>query len=87
MTGGSDSYTHTLVGWTVGGGLEYSIDNNWSVRAEYRYTDFSRFSGTLFNSSASGIFGNRFHLADNLVQAGFSYKFDWPPLAPVLAKY
>jgi outer membrane immunogenic protein len=30
----------TFVGWTVGAGLEYAITQNWSVRAEYRYTDF-----------------------------------------------
>ena len=37
---GTDSFSNTRVGWTVGGGLEYAVTNNWSVRAEYRYTDF-----------------------------------------------
>jgi len=31
----SDSFTKT--GYAVGGGLEYAIDNNWSVKAEYLY--------------------------------------------------
>ena len=26
------------VGWTVGGGLEYAIDNHWSFKTEYLYT-------------------------------------------------
>jgi outer membrane immunogenic protein len=27
-------------GWTVGAGIERKMDSNWSVRAEYRYTNF-----------------------------------------------
>src|SRR5581483_3289963 len=27
------------VGWTIGGGLERSIDKNWSANAEYLYTN------------------------------------------------
>ena len=27
-------------GWTAGGGIERKLDSSWSVRAEYRYTDF-----------------------------------------------
>ncbi len=38
--GGYDSASSTRVGWTVGGGIEYAVTNNWSVRAEYRYADF-----------------------------------------------
>jgi outer membrane immunogenic protein len=29
------------VGWTVGTGIEWAIWNNWSVKAEYDYLDFS----------------------------------------------
>ncbi len=28
------------MGWTVGGGIDYAITNNWSVFAEYRYTNW-----------------------------------------------
>ena len=35
----SGSFSTTRVGWTVGGGIEYAVTNNWSVRAEYRYTN------------------------------------------------
>lgn len=30
----------TRLGWTVGGGVEYAIDRNWSLRAEYSYMNF-----------------------------------------------
>jgi outer membrane immunogenic protein len=75
-------------GWTVGGGVEYAIDNNWSVRAEYRYTDYGHYDLDLLNTSG-GLFSDRFHDKDNRIQAGFSYRFDMfvPPPPPIVAKY
>jgi outer membrane immunogenic protein len=75
------------VGWTAGGGIEYAIDNNWSVRAEYRYTDYGHYDVTYTPLGTPVPF--RYHDTDNRVQAGFSYKFgDVPPPAPpVVAKY
>jgi len=29
-------------GWTAGAGIERKLDSSWSIRAEYRYTDFGR---------------------------------------------
>ena len=43
----------TRVGWTVGGGLQYAVTNNWSVRAEYRFTDFGRINQTIFSDTNS----------------------------------
>ncbi len=90
---GFDSASSTRVGWTVGGGLEYAITNNWSIRAEYRYSDFGHstvFANNSFNFpllASVGAFENR-HITENQVQVGFSYKFDFlPPPVPVVAKY
>ncbi|SFK10043.1 outer membrane protein [Methylocapsa palsarum] len=89
--GGCASNSGTRVGWTVGGGLEYAVTNNWSVRAEYRYSDFGH--ATQYANSwdfptlgALGAYVNR-HFTENRVQVGFSYKFDLAPPAPVVAKY
>jgi outer membrane immunogenic protein len=30
----------TLLGWTLGAGIEHAFDENWIGRAEYRYTDY-----------------------------------------------
>jgi outer membrane immunogenic protein len=29
-----------VVGWTVGAGVEFAFDDNWSAKAEYQYYDF-----------------------------------------------
>lgn len=87
-TGALDQDRPGRVGWTLGAGVEYSIDNNWSVRAEYRYTDYGHYSYTLVNTTSDpDTF--RVHETDNRIQAGFSYKFDrltLPPV-PLITKY
>ncbi|HTV34581.1 MAG TPA: outer membrane protein [Methylocella sp.] len=94
---GSASTSTTRVGWTVGGGIQYAITNNWSVRAEYRYTDWgSIYSPQLFPALATfsafapfhGAFLNGSHsIEQNQVQVGFDYKFDLFTPPPVVAKY
>jgi outer membrane immunogenic protein len=88
FNGGVDTTSPTRVGWTVGGGVEYAITNNWSLRAEYRYTDYGHTTNVLFDSTG-GAFAVRSRDTDHRVQAGFSYKFDQPtPIAPpIVAKY
>jgi outer membrane immunogenic protein len=72
---GLGSSSHTQAGWTVGGGIEYAVTGNWSVRAEYRYTDFGHF--TDFTPIAFGLGSSVVHHeTENAVRAGFSYKFD-----------
>jgi outer membrane immunogenic protein len=36
---GITAVSDTRVGWTVGGGVEYAVTDNWLVRAEVRYVD------------------------------------------------
>jgi len=88
VAGGLDSDPHTRFGWVGGGGVEYAIDNNWSVRAEYRFTTFGATNDILTNSSG-GALQARWRENDNSVRAGFSYKFGAPPPppSPAVAKY
>ena len=84
----SASRSNTRVGWTVGGGIEYAITNNWSIGAEYRFTDF----GTIRNGDFAGLPGDEFlnehrRLQQNQVQARITYKFDWYTPPPIVAKY
>jgi outer membrane immunogenic protein len=36
----------TLTGWTIGGGLEYAMTPNWSLKGEYLFMDFGSVSST-----------------------------------------
>ncbi|WOJ89911.1 porin family protein [Methylocapsa polymorpha] len=89
---GFDSISRTRAGWTVGGGVEYAVTDNWSVRAEYRYADFGRYNDYLINSfplTTAGVGladAVHTHFTENRVQVGFSYKFGAAP-APIVAKY
>ncbi len=71
---GYDSINRSLAGWTIGGGLEYALFNNWSVRAEYRYADFGSMTDYPFAAGPGVAVSHR--VTENAVRAGFSYKFD-----------
>lgn len=75
----------TRVGWTVGAGVEYAVTPNWSLRAEYRYTDFGSY-GYAF-PAPFGLAAATNKVTDNRVQLGFSYLFSTPVAAPVVARY
>jgi outer membrane immunogenic protein len=72
----------TKTGWTVGGGLEQALNNNWSVRAEYLYTDLGSVSSTTLINVDPAVIGGAsttfFHKADlitNTVRVGVVYNF------------
>ncbi|WP_234051584.1 MULTISPECIES: outer membrane protein [unclassified Xanthobacter] len=64
------SQNSTRWGWTIGGGAEYAITNNWTVKAEYLYLDYGNKNVTYINgdTATSG-------LNMNTVKAGVNYKF------------
>jgi outer membrane immunogenic protein len=55
----------TMIGWTVGGGLEYAFTQNWTAKAEYLYVTFP-------NPVIAGV---GFKDTDNVIRAGVNYKF------------
>jgi len=81
----ADQRSVTRVGWTLGGGVEYAVNPNWSVRGEYRYADFGHIGDSPAATSAGVTYAADRHLDQNQVQVGVSYKFGED--APVIAKY
>jgi len=51
----SESDSWIKLGWTVGGGLEAALGNNWRVRAEYRYADYGTVTQTFFTNSLDSL--------------------------------
>jgi outer membrane immunogenic protein len=87
LLGLEETDSKTRSGWTVGGGIAYAITNNWSIGAEYRYSDFGRSPDFPFSSINLGTVSFTHHLTENQVQARLSYKFTPFAPAPVVAKY
>jgi outer membrane immunogenic protein len=77
--------TTTRAGWTIGGGLEYALDYNWSIKAEYLYVDFGTASvvGTTLPAGGGISFIPSTHLTASIARVGLNYRFD----GPVVARY
>jgi outer membrane immunogenic protein len=69
----------TRTGWAAGGGSEWAINHNWSIKAEYLFFDLGHSTqiaprlmvipGDVFTVS------NNFETRGNIVRAGINYKF------------
>ncbi len=96
---GSGQYSNIRVGWSAGGGFEWMVMPNWSVKAEALYYDLG--SATFSSSpviavSPVGIFGfggpfianvptTRVKYDGVIARVGINYHFNWG--APVVAKF
>jgi len=74
---GSQSFSNTLTGGTIGAGVEYKPTNHWIGRAEYRYANYGSISYPL---TSGGNFWNGFTdkkaLYENMFHVGVSYLFN-----------
>ena len=66
----------SLVGWTVGGGLNYALTDNIILGAEYRYTDFGSDTVGLTNPlSDTDIWAHEVELQTHDLRVTASFKF------------
>jgi outer membrane immunogenic protein len=84
------SASTNLLGWVAGGGIEWAITNNWSVKAEYLYLRFDGFSYSSPLTAAATPFAPGYSWnttvtpREQILRVGVNYKFDW---GPVVARY
>jgi outer membrane immunogenic protein len=69
---GVGAASDTRTGWTVGGGIEYAMLNNWSAKLEYLYVDLCRFDC----GGACGVAPpTNVDLRTHVARVGLNYKF------------
>lgn len=69
VVGWSGSYKDTYWGWALGAGAEYAVTDNWTIKAEYIYSD-------LGSTSFSGLFNrNDLDFSMQTLKVGVNYKF------------
>ena len=79
---GARPFSHSLDsgGWTVGAGVESRLKDNWSLKFEYRYTQFDGDSGFDASEGACGAIGCTRNLSESLdeqtVRLLLTYKFN-----------
>jgi outer membrane protein OmpA-like peptidoglycan-associated protein len=82
----SQTFRRVRVGPTVGAGLEYAAYDNWTLRLEYRYTDFGRFTDDITNGGGFYDGYSEHHtVQEHAFRIGISYWFNAPLPSPVPA--
>ena len=82
----SDSQTRT--GWTVGGGIEYAVWENVSLKLEYLHVDFGTSRYINPPVTVPGVFNivtRDIRLTDEIVRAGLNWRFNSG--GPIVARY
>ena len=83
---------NTRFGWVVGGGLEYALTPNWTIKGEALYADLGSSNASFIHDRSddpeeTGPFRTRFNNTLVIIRGGVNYKFDWWTPSPVVAKY
>jgi outer membrane immunogenic protein len=74
------SHSSTQVGYTVGGGVEYALTDNITVKGEYLYVDLGRNSATATGVAGPVVLNDNFTARNNsefsVARAGLNWKFN-----------
>jgi outer membrane immunogenic protein len=70
-----ETQNNSLWGYTVGGGLEWRIAQNWLLRGEYRYSNFGTLKSTFFAQSGDlEVYANQ-KVTTQIATGGIAYFF------------
>ncbi|MGA8172189.1 MAG: outer membrane beta-barrel protein [Methylocystis sp.] len=88
----SGSVSQTKVGWTIGGGVEYALCKNLSLKAEYLYVQFGGVDGSAYGIAPAPIppFAGSFSTGTfgaHVTRVGLNWRFGGQSSAPIVAKY
>jgi outer membrane immunogenic protein len=77
LAGNTATTSFTRTGWTVGGGLEYALSDNWSAKIEYDYLAFGS-QPLNFATPVLGAVTSNANLNVQEVKAGINFRFGGP---------
>jgi outer membrane immunogenic protein len=70
------SISSTMGGFTAGGGIEYALSNNWSIKGEYLYVDFIHQNASQVNPAFPTFTGTATgNLTASIARFGVNYRF------------
>jgi|LQYC01.1.fsa_nt_gi Opacity protein and related surface antigens len=80
FTLGGDNYVGSKsdirTGWTAGGGSEYAVTNNWTLRIEYLFVDLGKQSYSYTNQYYPGYdYKTDIENQQHVIRLGINYKF------------
>ncbi len=75
MQPNTDSDSGTYAGWTIGGGAEWMFASHWTVRGEYRYSDYGSESFILFEDAPIDSVGFSVEQEAHVAYVGLGYRF------------
>jgi outer membrane immunogenic protein len=84
LAGSSANTIHS--GWTLGGGVETALWDNWTAKLEYLYVDLGHVSYSFTGVGALTPIFTDVHTTDNIIRFGVNYRFT-PASSAVMAKY
>jgi outer membrane immunogenic protein len=70
-----ETQNNTLLGYTVGGGLEWRVAPNWILRGEYRYSNFGNLKSTFFAQSGDLEVATNQKVSTQIATGGIAYFF------------
>lgn len=73
------SSSRFAAGLAIGGGLEYALTKNWTLKGEYLYADLGPGKSFMPDESAAAVSPayRQGDLSETVLRAAINYKFDW----------
>ena len=76
----SNGNNDTLTGWTVGGGVEWKLNPNWSIKAEYLHFDFGDYTHWVYDTGSTAFWRTHTNPTLDTVKLGFNYFWNTAPV-------